>query len=153
MWRGSRHIILVERGRSAPQASIIYGISSGGWRRHMMAQTLLGGGLPSHRAAHTQLVRAGCVRYRTHSHRTAIGAAAIARARGRKSRVRARRSRQADGSPRHMALAQAQPSPPLLGGPARWPTRVRQQHAFQSHRLSTAWTDHLPRTTVPGGWC
>lgn len=56
MWRGSRHIILVERGRSAAP-TIIYGISSGGWRREVTAQTLVGDGLLSH-CLHT---RSSCV--------------------------------------------------------------------------------------------
>src|SRR6266540_1880975 len=47
MWRGSRHIIRVERGRSAPPASIIYGISSGGWRGEVTTQPLVGGSVPT----------------------------------------------------------------------------------------------------------
>ena len=70
----SRPIIRVERGRSAPQI-IIHGISSGGWRGDVTAQTLLAGGLPSHLAAYTQLVRADQMLERTHQCRMALGVA------------------------------------------------------------------------------
>jgi len=151
MWRGSRHIILVERA-SAHHGLIIYGISCGGWRRDVTAQTLLGGGLQSHMAAHTQLVRADRMLYRMHQRRIALGAACIAHASGRQHRARARRSRHADGQPRQAAPAHAQHSPLLLVAPAGWPTRVRQHHPFHSHRLSTARTDHHPRAVVTAGW-
>src|SRR6266536_6443386 len=36
--------------------------------------------------------------------------------------------------------------------PTGWPARVRQQHAFQSHRLSTARTDHFPHAAVADCW-
>jgi hypothetical protein len=46
-----------------------------GWRRHVTTQTLLGGGLPSHLAAYTQLVRADQMLEQTHQRRMALGVA------------------------------------------------------------------------------
>src|SRR4051812_24130462 len=41
MWRGSRHIILVERGRSAARHLLYMKFQVGGWRGEALAQTLL----------------------------------------------------------------------------------------------------------------
>src|SRR5262245_14788767 len=52
MWRGSRHIILVERSRSTHRYYTLWNFIWG-WRRELAAQTLLSAGLPSS-FAHTR---------------------------------------------------------------------------------------------------
>src|SRR6266545_5878512 len=124
-----------------------------GWRRYLTTQTLLGGGLPSpwpHTRSWCVLTKCSLARISAEwrwARSELLVHVVVSTAR------RPRQSRHADSMPRHTAPTHAQHSPSLLRDTAGWPARVRQKHAFQSHRLSTARTDQRSQAAVADYWC
>jgi hypothetical protein len=151
MWRGSRHIILVERGRRAPPASIIYGISSGGWRGDVTAQTLvalvcqLTG---PHTRSSSLLTECSLARISTGLAalppelpvRVALTTLSGHAEAGRRMANQLRRRLHMPALRRSCCLTQR-----------GWPAILWQQHPLHNHRRSTTRTAHHPRATVIGG--
>ncbi|SRR6266545_1531011 len=151
-----RHIILVERGRSASRCLLYMEFQVGGWRGEATTLTVINRGLWSQMPAHMHSMVADWTLKTTHQHWYWVQLPSSTRWRDTNRTCPARRSTPAAGKPRHQSPLHARGLPQDVVGATGWPAIVPQQHSLEPHWLAAAGADqhtHSDQGAAGGPWC